>query len=453
MKRAELGVLAVLVALGVGPLLLMLRHAAATDLEFTGADGPFAGDQFQYFAWIREYSHSLLADNDLDLAPSDRVFLHPMFLLSGLGVRAGVSVDWAYLLWKPVAIAVLFVGARAYVTRFVDPDWRRSFALLVALLFASPAVLLAGDDVLGATGEMFGASLLWGYLPSAIAVGLMPLFLLAVERERFAWAAVCGALASWLHPWQGQVLLVTLVAALIVTRRAGRSHVVVAAATLAPLLYYFVLSRVDAAWELAAEANESIGAPATWTVLVALLPLAALAALGVRRPRDLGEAMLLAWAPASVVVFLLLSPSFPQHALEGIAIPLAVLAARGLRQPAVATVAAAVLVVPGTVYLLDWFNDTVEAPGQAHYITAAEQGALDDLENEPEPGGVVTSARLGALVPSATGRRTWVGHPSWTRDYAERARAVERGRLPTPAGARFGLTCGGIGCAVLPLTP
>ena len=439
--------LAVLVALGVGPLVLMLLHAAAEDLVFTGADGPFAGDQFQYFAWIREYSQSLLADNDLDLEPSDRVFLHPLFLLSGLGVRAGLSVELAYQLWKPVAIAVLFVGARAYVARFVEEGWRRGLALAVALFFASPAVLVFGDDVLGATGEMFGASPLWGYLPTAIAVGLMPLFLLAVERDAFARAALCGLLASWLHPWQGQVLLVTLAIAVAVTRGRGARLgplAVVGAATLAPLLYYFLLSRADPSWELAAEANEAIGDPALWTVVVAVLPLAALAALGVRRPDNLGDAMLLAWPPASVLVFLLFSPSFPQHALEGIAIPLAVLAARAASRPPVAALAAAVLVVPGTIYLLDWFNDTVEAPGQAHYISRAEQRALDFLEDAPEPGGVITTARLGALIPSATGRRTWVGHPSWTRDYAERARLVEaslagRGMFAVPPEARFSL--------------
>ena len=337
-RLGEAGVLAVLVALGVGPLVAMLLHAAGDDgLVFAGADGPFAADQFQYFAWIREYASSLLADNDLDLAPSDRVFLHPMFLLSGLGVRLGLSVELAFQLWKPVAIAALFLGARAYVRRFVPEPGARVAALAIALLFASPALLLVGDDVIGASGEMFPAAQLWGYLPAAISIGLMPLFLLRIERldrpRALPVACVLGAIVSWLHPWQGQVVLVTVVAAALVLRRRDLPWArlaVACAATLAPLLYYFVLSLTDPSWELAAEANEAIGRLPVWTVLVALLPLAVPAALGVRRPDTLGEAMLLVWAPASVLVFLFLSPSFAQHALEGVSIPLAVLAIRGI---------------------------------------------------------------------------------------------------------------------------
>jgi len=473
MRRAELGVLGLLVAVGAGPLVVMLLHAASEDLTFAGVDGPFAGDQFQYLAWVREYGSSVLADNDLDLAPSDGVFLHPMFLLSGLLVRAGVSVELAFQLWKPVAVVVLFLGARAYARRFLPDAWQRVAALAVALLFASPAIVLVGDDIIEATGETFTASMLWGYLPTAIAVGLMPFFLLGAERlarggsrRDLLAVAVCGALASWLHPWQGQVLLVTLVAGVLMTwRRAERPRLgrlaIAAAATLAPLIYYFVLSLADPAWELAAEVNESIGQPALWTVVVALAPLAAVALLGVRRgPWDLGEAMLLAWAPASLVVFLFLSPSFAVHALEGISIPLGVLAARALGRlgrPAPAAVAVAVLVVPGALYMVDWLRDTVEAPGQAHYLERGEQEALDHLDDQPEPGGVLTSARLGTLIPSATGRRSWVGHPSWTPDYGARVRAAEalldgRGEAAVvrASGARFVLVdCGRRGTAAV----
>jgi hypothetical protein len=434
-RAAELGLLALLAALGFAPLVAMLLHASGADLAFAGADGPFAADQFQYFSWIREYAGGVLAANDLDLAASERVFLHPMFLLSGIGVRLGLSVELSYLLWKPVAVAVLFLGARAYVRRFVEPPVARVAALALALLAASPALVVFGDDVLAAAGEAFPVAQLWGYLPTAISVGLMPVFLLAVERldepRALATACACGAAAAWLHPWQGQVLLVTLAAGAALVRPARRDLgrlALAGAATLAPLLYYFVLSRVDASWELAAEANEGIGNPALWTVVVALAPLAAAAAFGVRRPRGLGEAMLLAWPPAAVVVFAFLSPSFAQHALEGVSIPLAVLAGRGLpllRRPAAAAAVVALLVVPGALYVGDWMRDTVEAPGQAHYLQRGEADALDHLETAPGAGGVLAPARLGTLVPPATGRRSWVGHPSWTRDYEERARAVE----------------------------
>ncbi|MGG7382776.1 hypothetical protein ACQ7B2_29880, partial [Escherichia coli] len=91
---------------------------------------------------------------------------------------------------------------------------------------------------------MFPAAQLWGYLPAAISVGLMPLFLVGLERldRRSALPAVCacGAIVSWLHPWQGQVLLVTVLGAIALLRGRGaplRRVAIACAATLAPLLY------------------------------------------------------------------------------------------------------------------------------------------------------------------------------------------------------------------------
>jgi hypothetical protein len=462
-RAAGLGVLGLLVAVGAGPLAAMLLDAAGGDRVFTGADGPFPADQFQYFAWIREHSEALLVANRLDTAPSDRVFVHPMFLLSGLGVRLGLSVELAYLLWKPVAIAALFAGCAAYAARFVPAGPDRVAAVAIGALFASPLGVVLGGEVLHATAETYPAARLWGYLPAAIAIGLMPLFLLGAERlarrpgraRDVALVSACGAAASWLHPWQGQVLLLTLALAVALRRGRGRGHgglAIAATATLAPLLYYFVLSRVDPSWELAARANEAFGQVPLWAVAVALLPLAAAAPFGLRRRlENLGEALLVAWLPATIAAVAFLSPSYPAHALEGVSIPLAVLAVRGLarlRRPLLTGAFAVAMIIPGTLDLLDAMRDAVNAPAQPHHLTAGEDAALEHLARDPAPGDVLASTRLGALVPSATGRRSWVGHPSWTRDFAARAReadALLRGALPPEraaavvrsSGARF----------------
>jgi hypothetical protein len=67
---------------------------------------------------------------------------------------------------------------------------------------------------------------------------------------------------------------------------------------------------------------------------------------------------------------------------------------------------------------------------------------------------VLATVYLGQLVPSRTGRETWLGHPSWTPDYAARGAAATEllsGRLPPAraealvrrSGARFVLArCG-----------
>ena len=336
-RGAELGVVGAVVLLGVGPLVAMLLNAGGDDLlVFAGSDGPFAGDQFQYLSWIREYGRSLLADNDLDLAPSDHVFLHPMFLLSGLGVRLGLSVEAAFLLWKPVAILALLAGCAptsgaSSRSAGADRRARRRAALRLAGGGAArrrrarrgrrdvpggAAVGLPARGDLGRADAALPARARADGAPARRRVGV------AVRRAVVVAAPVAGpgaarhrggrrpAAAPPRPPWVRSRSPAGRRSRRCSTTSSSRS--------------------TDPSWELAAEANEAIGNLPVWSVAVALLPLAAVAALGVRRPESLGEAMLLLWAPSAVLVFLFLSPSFAQHALEGISIPLAVLAVRGL---------------------------------------------------------------------------------------------------------------------------
>jgi hypothetical protein len=118
-----------------------------------------------------------------------------------------------------------------------------------------------------------------------------------------------------------------------------------------------------------------------------------------------------------------------------------VLAVLGLaplrRSAAVAAVLAAVLAVPGAIYMADWMRDTVHAGGQVRYLEPGEQQALSYLRDRRVSGGVLSRLYMGSLVPVATDRQSWVGHPSWTRDFEGRARDVEAlfaGALP-PAAA------------------
>jgi hypothetical protein len=471
-RLGELALLGLLALFAFVPIVAMVRHANAADLVYAGANGPFPGDQFQYMSWIRELSDGLLAANGFDSAPSDRVFFHPMFFVSGLAFAAGASMGVAYLLWVPVTVAALFLGFRAFVRRFLEDERERLAALALALFFASPVAALmdwggigseeARVDVVSAAGELLPATLQWGYLPAAISVGLMPPFLLGVERiarridagepagaRLVTLVAVCGALSSWLHPWQGEILFVTAGGALLLGAERGRRlggfgrrHVVELglplAAVAAPLLYYFALSRLDGAWELAQEANAREGSLLAWVVALAVLPLLLPALLGLRGTgRDLGERMILIWPVAALAVYVVLSPSFPQHAFEGVSLPLAILAVRGMRRlprPGLATAAlVTVLTVPGLLYMADWLNDTISAGGQPHYLSRDEDRALDYLDDAGGDGAVVATPYLASAVPARGGSQVWSGHPSWTPDFAERterAAALFGGRLP-----------------------
>src|SRR6185312_10354075 len=114
-------------------------------------------------------------------------------------------------------------------------------ALVVALFFASPLAALVSwagigpnrvkFDVDFVTGELWPGTYLWGYLFTALAVGLLALGILAYERGRaggggrwLAAAAGCGLFSAWLQPWQGATFIAVIgVTELIRLRREPRA--------------------------------------------------------------------------------------------------------------------------------------------------------------------------------------------------------------------------------------
>src|ERR1700761_4242066 len=223
--RGELALLVALLAWGLFPLVLLLAHASSTHTRLTGADGligadgELGGDQLQYLAWIRDASSHGLAADLFRLTAIRRVYLQPLFTISGGLYRLGLPLSVAYLVFKPVAIVVLGAGAVAWARRmFGDRSGARAATVALSLFLATPVAAFFGWTHSGTGGlafplallgnELHGADKLWGYAPSAIALGLMPIALLATERalegrraprRTIALAAAAALLASWLH--------------------------------------------------------------------------------------------------------------------------------------------------------------------------------------------------------------------------------------------------------------
>ncbi|MCA1683170.1 MAG: hypothetical protein LC685_04175 [Actinobacteria bacterium] len=421
---------------------------------FTGADQLDVPDQLQYIAWIRDAAEHVLSSNRFDLAPDPHLYLHPMFVLSGLAWKAGASLQVAYLAWRPVAVVVIVLGFAAYVRRLVPPDrWMRAGALGLALFFATPAWAISGWGHLGSARTHFGLQVMGlemfpgAYSSIGIVFGLMPLFLLGVEqlldparrrdgRSTASYAiatALAGALVSWLHPWQGLTLLAIVLGTVCWMRlwRQAVSLVVPVAATAAPFAYYFALSHTHSAWQASSQPN---GYPhlGPW-FLLAILPPLLLAAPGFRgRDIDLQARMARLWPIAALLVYFALDRSWFYHAVAGIGLPLAVLAIPGLRRvgasPAVTGLAIAAFTVPGAALYVKQLNDDAAT----HFLPAGEDRALRTLARSRVRGGVLARPPLGTAVPAFSGRSTWVGHPLWTPDFAGRraqADALFGGRL------------------------
>lgn len=463
--------LGALVAWTIAPLVLLfvglpgVEPASSGGGTFTGSAGLVINDHAQYISWIREAGEHLLFSNRFDVLADPNLFLHPMWALSGMLWKLGASLQLAFGLWKPVGLVILVAGFVAYVRRTIEPgSWARAAALGMALFFVTPSMWLTGWAGLGDADlefgslvmglELFPAGFLWDVVPTAIAVGLMPLFLLGVERmlvaERRAagrsvrwyaiWTAVAGAAASWLHPWQGLTLLAIL-AGLVVWGRFNRRYLpltAAAAGTLLPLLYYQALTQTDSAWSTVSGPNEMphLGA---W-LFVGLAPLVLLALPGLRGGpgEDVQERMLRLWPLAVLAVYFALDASYFYHAFAGVTLPLAVLAARGWQQVQVPRFAVAatvaLLTLPGMAYQLDFFHE--EAP--RHFLSKGESAAMTYIEESPRPGAVLATPELGVFVPPLSGRNTWFGHATWTpgnEDRKAQAAALFQGQL-SPAQAR-----------------
>jgi hypothetical protein len=476
----EATVLAALLALTLAPLLGLLVRVWTQGGVVTGGDGFLVADPLQYLTWLREAGESVAVENLYDLEDGPSSFVHPGVLISGLLHQLGLGVVASYMVWKPVAVVALFAGALALCRRFLPRSGDRGLALALGLFFASPIAALVGWAGIGGndvkfdfdfiSGELWAGTYLWGYLFTAVAVGLMPLGLLAYERGRegggagrLALSAGCGLLAAWLQPWQGATLILVLAGAEALSLRRGRSVTgavrdlaLPVAAAAAPLVYYFVLSRTDASWELAGTVNDFPRWP-WWVTVLGLLPLALPAAFAYRLPApDFASLALRLWPLAGLVVFYQPAGTFPFHAFQGLSLPLAVLAVLALRAwlgerriPVWGAVAAVLLLcVVGMAYRANELREAVNLGRQPFFLTASERDALRHLEETPEPGGVLTPVYSGIVVPAYTGRETWIGAGSWTPDFDQRREvteslfagelnAAETGRLIRDSGAAF----------------
>lgn len=454
MARARRGVdlfdvcvLAVLAGLSMWVVALDLWQAARHGLVWTGIDGELPVDQMQYLAWVQDASRHLLVSDLFGLRATPHDYLQPMVAVSGGLTALGMAPWLALLVWKPVGVGAIFFAVRTYCRRVLATRAQQRAALLLGLFAASFGTL--GDEWIPFSS--------WGYPFALVALAIMVGALLAYDRARregrCMWLApALGLLASWLHPWQGELLIQIVAGGELVARgcslrrargpslRRGRGPSLrhgftrsiglpasTVAAAMAPLLYYAILDRADEAWRLA----DAVTKHHLWSLEGALLPLAALllaASLAYRRrPQGFLASATRVWPLAALTVWALSKNGLgatPLHAWAGITIPLAALAVEGAqstglrRLPArrwLAVILLAALTIPGTVQLMSAANGYIApATHNQNLIKPDEQQAFRYLAGNPEPGAVLSSYTLGDAVPGETGRRVFAGDFRWS---------------------------------------
>ncbi len=480
------------------PIALLAYHALGHGGVISGSTGPLAGaDQLFYMDQIRQSAEHVLITDRFDLALGHAVYLNPLYLIGGLIWLLGLPLQAAFWTLSLLAAPLLAFAVVTLAVRALLSPRQRAAAVTLGLFYMSPLVPLLGwtgavgpvasYQLLLPGGESMPAWQLWGYPHSGVAVGLLALALIgsaSIARGNHSGRLVAGVsaaacLSAWLHPWQGA----TLAALLLILMLEGRSRRLVAslgiplAATAAPLTYEYILEHTDRAWRIDSAQNSVVHVP-WWALLAALGPIVAAALPGIRAlsPGPL-RTVLIAWPLVALAIYFGTS-EFPYHALEGIAIPLGVLAAAGwpricdaVRKRARAltslgrtrialagTVVAAALIaiatIPGAAYEVKNFHDAERSGAAPYFLTPDDHDALSYLDHLKTAGGVLARDYIGMAVPAFTGRRTWVGEWTWTPDFAYRTAVAEdlmRGRfgpaqtqlLVARIGARFVLSdCG-----------
>jgi hypothetical protein len=430
----EIGLLALFAALSMWVVALDLWQVVAHDWVWTGTDGFFIVDQMQYLAWIQSASHHLLAANLFVLRPTPSDYFQPAVVISGAVAALGVAPWLALLLWKPVAVVSTFLAMRAYCHRSLEGRYARRAGLTLALLFGSFSIVYGA---FGIVGDMMPLWLSWGYPFGLIAVALIVFALLGYDRARTAGQVVWlpglfGAVASALHPWQGELMILVIAGAELIrwrehrTLRSLRLPLLTLVLTGLPLIYYVVLGHADISWDLARQASKHTFS--FWSIALGIAPLAIVALLGYRgRPRDFLELMSRLWPLAAVVIYFMSATALsatPLHAFDGLTLPLAALAVAGVqrarltRLPRARLVGAAAIAlgtIPANAYAMAVAHQyTDPTPGNANFITHDERDALAYLNRSPTPGGVLTQFYLGEAVPARTGRHTFVGDCLWS---------------------------------------
>ncbi len=454
-------ILAVFTFLSLWTVIFLLGRQGPDHL-WTGTNGIHFGDQVQYLGWIRSSSHHILIGNPFEATGGTRDYLNPGLVISEVIVDFGVSPWLSYLFWTPTAAIVLFLAVRAYIRHILFTTASRRIALVLALFYLSPLVYVAPllhwnqSFFLESYGlEMWPINYLWGYPLTALTVALLLVCLMQYARarnEQQIRPSVCilALLVAWLQPWQGATLILILLGcelySLVVAKKQAEVPLLLTTGFSAalPLFYYFLLSKLDPTWRLSGQINQQEILP-FGDLFLSIAPLLLTGILAYRmRPRAYLAITVRAWPVCSLTLLFIIYfthiGTFPKHALQGITIPLSVLAVCGVadlfrsapswKWITLGCVVVAALVAVPVGNQLDDDRSLGAAPtifgSQPFYIRAGEQQALNYLAKTTTDGSVLSTVYLGQLIPDETGRNTWVGIASWTPAYAKRVAETER---------------------------
>lgn len=422
-------------------------------------------DHAQYFSWMRDLSHSLLAANRLTPEPNAPALFNLLWWgLGRIGVLTGLDYAALFSLVRVAAIISCMGCAYGFFRLVIAKAAHRRLATVLfafggglGTIWVIAKYLLRLKelpfplDVYVVEANTFAIMLAFPHFTLALAlmIATIGLFLLALRRRHYLYAAAAG-IAALLLSLQHAYDLITIYAVLglfglLVWVRDRKfptfpfaCGIIVIALSAPFAAYLFVLVKADPIWGavLAQFDNAGVFTPQPHHLLV-LLGVPFLLSLAVFRPRmlqsrDDGELLVAAWFVAHFPL-VYLPVDFQIHLLLGWQVPIAVLGAAGLMRygPVLAqrlrlrprfVIAGLVgLAVVTNVYLVAWRLVDLKRIEPPYYMTVDEVAALDWLAAHTSNKDVVLSnLRFGQFVPMWSDARAFLAHWANTLNYYEK---------------------------------
>jgi hypothetical protein len=472
-----------LLAIAWIPYGIAFRKAASTE-QFMGLIGREAiDDNNVYLGLMRQAAEGkLLFTNNFTPEPNPPALFNFIYLLLGrLAGATGWSLDSVHRLFGGLSIVLLVLLTYAFIGTAIRKPWYRRLALVLACFGAGLTWLtrlgyrLTGihaktvDSWLVETST-FHTMLVYPHFvfAAALMVGAL-LFLLKAERTPRLIPAlaggICGALLAASHTFEAVVLLPTAVTCFVLEWMARerppvpRRWLGLAMFLGLPLPVLFVnrwtLSREPMWGNVVARLDFYTPDPFRLALgLGAAFFIVILTFDGFLRPnRSAGERMAKAWL--LVVLAFAYVPMFNwrYHLLNGIQIPLAILATQGLRRTAframlrrrwrasapwwprvlrgwagVRTASGVVIVLcclSGVNLILSYGYEAGQV-AEPTYLPKAEVAALDWMRREvPRDALVLATYATGNYIPRLAGQRVFIGEDKLTENLDAREADVE----------------------------
>lgn len=438
-------------------------------------------DHGQYFSWMRELTSSFLASNKLTPEQNDPAFFNLLWLLLGrFGRLFGVGTNIVFQVFRITASVSFLIAAYLVIAWFLAGKEQRRLAFLLVTFTSgfgwvlvllkytiTEGKLLFPLDVYIAEGNTFLGMLAYPhFIAAAFYIIVFYLVLLGEKRNQYRFSVAAGLLTAflgWQHTYDLILVYGVLAAYIGLCFLRDKSLPVYPTRTLAiiiilsiwPAIYSVWITSVNAVWKGVLDQFSNAGVftpnPLHLPVLLGFTFIMACFTFILDRgwkllnvPND--EIFLRGWFLANLGL-IYIPTDYQIHMLNGLQVPLAILATAGLfkyiepgmrrrvkktkRTPTresllvILSLSFIIAVIPTNIYLWTWRFFDLNRYDYPFFLLQADIEALAWIdENVGDDDVVLSSITIGQYLPAQTGSHAYLAHWAQTLDYYEKFNRV-----------------------------